>query len=75
MKIYKNGKLINTKVFYNYNYNVANTKFENYMLYIASRAGESLFTEMKLGALRIYNRELNEDEIQYNYELDNKRFK
>ena len=61
-------------------YKVKNTarniakQFENYIMYIASREGNSYFTKMKLSAFRIYNRELTQKEIKNNYEIDRKRF-
>lgn len=75
IKIYKNGELLELKKVNNYEYDLSNTKFENYKMYIASRAGNSYFSKMKLGALRIYNRELNKNEINDSYELDSRRFK
>lgn len=75
IKIYKNGELLELKKVNNYEYDLSNTKFENYKMYIASRAGNSYFSKMKLGALRVYNRELNKNEINDSYELDSRRFK
>lgn len=75
IKIYKNGELLELKKVNNYEYDLSNTKFENYKMYIASRAGNSYFSKMKLGALRVYNRELNKNEINDSYELDSRRFR
>ncbi len=75
IKVYKNGEVLEIKKVNNFEYNLSNTKFENYKMYIASRAGNSYFSKMKLGALRVYNRELNKNEIKDSYELDSKRFK
>lgn len=70
IKVYKNGEVLKVKKINNFEYNLSNTKFENYKMYIASRAGNSYFSKMKLGALRVYNRELNKNEINDSYELD-----
>lgn len=75
IKVYKNGEVLEIKKVNNFEYNLSNTKFENYKMYIASRAGNNYFSKMKLGALRVYNRELNKNEIKDSYELDSKRFK
>lgn len=75
IKVYKNGEILELKKVNNYECNLSNIKFENYKMYIASRAGNSNFSKMKLGAVRVYNRELNKNEIKDSYELDSKRFK
>lgn len=75
ISIYKNGKLIkNNEVSENLVADISNKKFENHVMYIASREGKTAFSKMKLSALRIYNRELTQNEIKNNYEIDSKRF-
>ena len=54
--------------------NLSNKTLSNYIFYIASRAGTSFFTEMKLNSLRIYNKALTEEEVLHNYLYDKQTF-
>lgn len=75
IKVYKNGEILNLYIVNEHlNQDISNIKFENYIMYIASRAGSDLFSKMKLGALRVYNRELDQNEVQDSYELDSRRY-
>lgn len=53
---------------------VTNLKLENYPMYIGAREGKNSFSKMNLASLRIYNRALTQEEINYNYEIDKARF-
>lgn len=75
MKVYKNGELITLKELTGYDKDISNIKFKDYIMYIAAGGENNYFAKMKLGALRIYNRELTKDEVTDSYTLDNQRFK
>ena len=79
ISIYKNGKLlhvddVDNNSGLNLKKNISNLQLEDYIMYIGSRAGGSLFTKMDLGAIRIYAKALTEQEIESNYQLDQIRF-
>ena len=75
IELYKDSEYIKLNESSGNNYDISNTKFLNYPIYLGSRAGDALFCQMKLGAIRIYNRELSQKEIKSNYEIDKIRFK
>ena len=72
IRIYVNGQL--QTIASSANSDLSNQTLSNYPLYIASRAGSSIFTEMDLKSLRLYNRALTSNEIQNNYKIDKNRF-
>lgn len=78
LKIYKDGQLIEI-LQYNLNgvnlaYNISDMKIQNYIMYIAARAENTTFSKINLGALRVYNKELTQTEIQHNISIDRERF-
>lgn len=74
IKVYKNGELLSLNKVDPHGTDISNVKFRNFEMYIASRAGNSNFAKMKLGAFRVYNRELTQSEVKDNYVLDSKRY-
>ena len=72
--MYKNGELLSLNKVEPHGTDISNVKFRNFEMYIASRAGNSNFAKMKLGAFRVYNRELTQSEVKDNYVLDSKRY-
>lgn len=74
IKIYKNGELIEINSVGAHTADISDIELINYIVYIGSRNGASAFTKMKLGNFKVYNRELTQNEIQHNYEVNQQRF-
>jgi len=77
--IYKNDKLqkieeVDLRSGADSNGDLSNKTLNDYILYIASRAGTNYFTEMNLNSLRIYTKALTEDEVINNYNYDKEKF-
>lgn len=63
VSLYLNGISYSLNPISKYTTNISNYTLINYPLYIASRAGESLFAKIKIKEVVIYNRALTEEEI------------
>lgn len=77
IKIYINGKKKELNIPNDQtsnNSDISSSVLQNYVAYLCSRAGNTLFTKMNIGALRVYNRELANYEIESNVETDLVRF-
>ena len=74
VKMYKNNNIKEINRSSQFRQNLSDFTFNNYPMYIGSRAGSSNFTKIRLASVRIYNRVLTEEEIKNNYEVDKVRF-
>ena len=72
--MYKNSVNFNVENAGEYDDNISNMTLTSNKLYIGGRQGSNFYSNMRLMAVRVYNRALTQSEIQHNYDVDKQKY-